>query len=381
MGELAIKRSFGVKAVRGRLKGGVAAGILIAFAFLVPGGASGQSLQHVQADEAPLVLKSRGSFMVGGERVEQSAEQLGSPYAAAQKPGHVTINQMFVEFMVPDRSVAQPVIMIHGGTLTGKTYDTTPDGRTGWYEYFVRRGRPTYVADQVGRGRSGFNLALYNEVRAGKRPASDLPNAFRLSDETDWTNFRIGPSVGAQFPGQQFPVEAMGELSKQSVPDMIGTLHSPDLTPKALASLAGDLGGAVIVSHSQSGPWPLEASLLAPSAVRAAVLVEPGRCPATYTDAQVQVFAGRPILMIFGDNLDANTGLPTTWRGRFDACQALIGRINAAGGKARMLYLPDAGMIGNTHMIMQDRNSHKVADKILQWLDSSLGKAKPAKKR
>ena len=45
--------------------------------------------------------------------------------------------------------------MLHGATLTGKSWETTPDGRMGWDEYFVRKGHPVYVPDQVGRGRSG----------------------------------------------------------------------------------------------------------------------------------------------------------------------------------------------------------------------------------
>lgn len=39
--------------------------------------------------------------------------------------------------------------MIHGMTLTGKTRETTPDGRMGWDEYFVRKGHPVYVVIPV----------------------------------------------------------------------------------------------------------------------------------------------------------------------------------------------------------------------------------------
>jgi hypothetical protein len=56
---------------------------------------------------------------------------------------------MYARFMVPqggDRNV--PVVMVHGATVTGKSWETTPDGRMGWDEYFVRRGDPVYVPDQ-----------------------------------------------------------------------------------------------------------------------------------------------------------------------------------------------------------------------------------------
>ena len=52
--------------------------------------------------------------------------------------------------------------------------------------------------------------------------------------------------------------------------------------------------------------------------------------------------------------------------GSFESCQALIGRVKAAGGDAQMLAPPDRGIRGNSHMIMQDRNHLQIADLILQ---------------
>ena len=98
--------------------------------------------------------------------------------------GHITVNQMYVRYMVPQGGDGNvPVVMVHGATLTGKSWETTPDGRMGWDEYFVRRGHPVYVPDQVGRGRSGFNQAVFNNVRAGSAPAASLPRWLRFSDE------------------------------------------------------------------------------------------------------------------------------------------------------------------------------------------------------
>ena len=66
----------------------------------------------------------------------------------------VTVNQMYVDYMLPpDGRRKTPVVMVHGAGLSGSCYDTTPDGRMGWYEYFVRNAHPVYVVDQIGRGR------------------------------------------------------------------------------------------------------------------------------------------------------------------------------------------------------------------------------------
>jgi pimeloyl-ACP methyl ester carboxylesterase len=336
-------------------------------------GLEAQALKDLQTPKTPLVLKAQGSFYVGGEKADQTQAELGG----LGPGGHITVNQMYVRYMVPQGGDGNvPVVMVHGATLTGKSWETTPDGRMGWDEYFVRKGHPVYVPDQVGRGRSGFNQAVFNDVRAGTTPAGSLPAWLRFSDEVVWPNFRFGSKPGAPFPDSQFPVNAVDELAKQAVPDMNSGMPQPNPTFKALSDLATQLKGAVLMGHSQSGSFPLAAALLNPSAARGLVLVEPGTCPATYTDEQIKTLAAIPILVVFGDHRDTPTGLPTlpTWQGRFEACQAMIGRIKSAGGQAEMLAPPDRGIRGNSHMIMQDKNNLEIADLILQWIGAHVRK-------
>ena len=342
-------------------------------------GAEAQALKDVQTPNTPLVLKAQGSFFVGGEKADQTEVELGNLGPA----GRIAVNQMYVRFMVPQDGAGNvPVIMVHGAALTGKSWETTPDGRMGWDEYFVRKRHPVYVPDQVGRGRSGFNQAVFNNVRAGKAAVTDQPALFRFSDEVVWPNFRFGATPGAPFPDSQFPVSAVDELAKQGVPDVSRLLPTPFPTFKALSDLATQLNGAVVMGHSQSGPFPLETALLNPAATKALVLVEPGRCPDTYTDEQVKVLATIPILVVFGDHRDIPTGISMrpSWQLSFEGCQALIGRVKAAGGDAQMLNPSDRGIRGNSHMIMQDKNNLQIADLILQWLDGKV-KTSPRARR
>ncbi len=329
--------------------------------------ATAQPLANVQVPETPLILKAQGSFFVGGERVEQTSVELGG----LAPEGHITVHQMYVRYMVPQGGDGNvPVVMVHGATLTGKSWETTPDGRMGWDEYFVRRGHPVYVPDQVGRGRSGFNQAVFNNARAGSAPAASQAPWLRFSDESVWPNFRFGLKAGEPYPDTQFPVAAVSELAKQAVPDMSFGMPQPNPTLQALSDLATQLQGAVLMGHSQSGRFPLDAALLNPAAARGLVLVEPGACPATYSAEQIAILAKVPILVVFGDYRDTPTGIPTlpSWQDRFVACQALIARVTGAGGQAEMLAPPDRGIRGNSHMIMQDRNSLQIADFIVQWI-------------
>ena len=124
--------------------------------------------------------------------------------------GDVTVNQMYVQYQVPPNGNRHlPVVMVHGCCLSSKTWETTPDGRMGWDEYFVRRDRPVYLADQVSRARSGFDSSMISAVKAGTQPPSALPNIIYASQQIAWTVFRFGPGVRQ-------------DVSRRTVPDRSG---------------------------------------------------------------------------------------------------------------------------------------------------------------
>src|SRR5580765_2746273 len=103
------------------------------------------------AEDKPLTLASQGSYFIGGEVKKVPARGGG-----AQED--ITVNQMYVQYQIPQKGNQHvPVVMVHGCCLSSKTWETTPDGRMGWNEYFVRKDRPVYLADQASRARSGFD--------------------------------------------------------------------------------------------------------------------------------------------------------------------------------------------------------------------------------
>lgn len=324
----------------------------------------GQSLKDLKTEQKPLILKSQGSFYVGGEKSKQTFEQLGS----FGPDGNITVNQMYVHYMIPLKTKGLPVVMIHGMTLTGKTWETTPDGRIGWEEYFVRNSYPVYLPDQVGRGRSGFNQSIFNDAKAGKVEVQNLPSIWRFSDEASIPNFRIGTTEGKPNPDGKFPFDALGELSKQAVPDVSMGLPNPNPTYKALADLSATLGKTILMSHSQSGAYPIEAAYIKPDAVAAMILVEPGRCPNGLKSDQLSILSKIPTLIVFGDYLTQPTGVPHSWQTAYNGCIKYIEEVNAVGGKAEMFYLPEKGLKGNSHMLMHDTNNLQVADMLIKWL-------------
>src|SRR5258708_35234335 len=118
----------------------------------------------------PLVIEQQGSFFVGGRNVKSETLSTLPAYAPA---GTITVDQMYVHYQIPVAAKRLPVTLIHGCCLTGKTWETTPDGRMGWDEFFVRAGFPTYVIDQVSRVRSPIDPAPFNSVKLGKGPVAD----------------------------------------------------------------------------------------------------------------------------------------------------------------------------------------------------------------
>jgi pimeloyl-ACP methyl ester carboxylesterase len=327
-----------------------------------------QEYSDVQVQKKALNLKAVGSFYIDGETVFQTATEVG-----LAGEGHLNVNQMYVGFMVPSDDNKVPVVMVHGATLSGKTYETTPDGRMGWEEYFARNGHAVYVPDQVSRGRSGFNQAIFNDVRAGISQPSALPNIWRVAVESAWTSWRVGAAYPTPFPGSQFNVKALNQLANQGVPDLNLGLPAVNPTWNALSVLASEVnGGAVILGHSQAGRFPFEAALVNIKGIRGLIAVEPAAgsigC-AGYSDDQIKTLSRVPILVVFGDHTEG-----TVWQDRLTDCRAFAAKIQKVGGNATVLHLPEIGVRGNTHMMMQDKNSLQVADLIMRWLDKNIRK-------
>jgi hypothetical protein len=316
----------------------------------------------------PLVIASQGSFFIGGE-----SKALTPPPGPANAfgAGDITVNQMYVQFQIPpnaDRHV--PVVMVHGCCLSSKTWETTPDGRMGWNEYFVRKDRAVYLADQSSRGRSGFDGSLINAVRAGTVPPAQLPNILMASHQTAWTVFRFGPAFGKPFSDGQFPIESVDELYKQMIPDLNSTLPNPNPTWKNMAALGVKLKGAVLVGHSESGFFPEQAALVDATGIKGMISIE---MPCADMNAsQIETLSKIPTLIMFGDHLGDVQGGPANWKQSYEGCQKFVDKMKQAGGDAEMMYLPMMGIKGNSHMLMQDRNSLELADLLLNWIDKHV---------
>jgi len=247
---------------------------------LMPNVCSAQEISDIKPSAA-LSLAGEGSFFIDG-----TTHQIDSPYISpstfAIDSGKSMINQMYVQFQKPSaKNGLPPIVFVHGCCLTSKSWDTTPDGRMGWYEYFTRKGFDTYLGEQVGRGRSGFDALQYQKVLVGAAPPTTNPAILIATDKFAWAVFRFGDfTTLTPFPDEKFPMQTVGVGSpstltfyNQVIPDLNSTLSlaapgcadgnctpsNPNTafnTPVAMAQLANGLGGAILVGHSQSSGYP-----------------------------------------------------------------------------------------------------------------------------
>ena len=149
-------------------------------------GASGWSNPLVkQYVQGKLDVCDQGAFFVGGVPKV-------TPYASSAttigQPQQITIGQAYVQFEIPKKHRQWPLIMVHGSTHTGAALDATPDGHEGWLAYAVQNNLATFVMDQPGRGRSGFDQSVLHEARITGN-LSLIPTIGRISDDGSWTSW------------------------------------------------------------------------------------------------------------------------------------------------------------------------------------------------
>ncbi len=184
-----------------------------------------------------------------------------------------------------------------------------------------------------------------------------------------WVRGRFGPAEGIKFDDTQFPTEAADDFAKQGVPDIQPTPASDEANYSALAELARETHRTILIGHSQAGRFPFEVALRSPFGISGLVSIEPAGCNSGgYSTDQIRRLAKYPILIVFGDYLDAAQRYGVSWQSYFHDCETFVSRIDAANGRARLLHTPDLGIRGNSHMLMQDKNNLQIADLVIDWI-------------
>jgi len=324
--------------------------------------------------EELLIIKEQGSFAVGGSVITNP----GNFDPIKRTPDGQTFHgdHAYVFYQIPEDARKLPLVMWHGFGQFSKTWETTPDGREGYQNIFLRRGFGVYLINQPRRGNAGRST-----VETTITPAPD---------EQFWFNvFRIGvwPDY---FPDVQFSKdpEALNQYFRQITPDT-GPIDI-NVNTEAVSALFDRIGPAILVTHSHSGGMGWLTAVKNQN-VKAIVSYEPGSGfvfpegevpPAVESSAgplqavgipkeEFETLTKIPIIMYYGDNIptdpDPNPGTDG-WRVRLEMAKLWRDAVNRYGGDVTVVHLPEIGIKGNTHFPFSDLNNVEIADLMSEWL-------------
>ncbi len=324
----------------------------------------------------PLIIQEQGSFAAGGTVIP--AREAYSPLKPRAAGQTLRGDHAAVFYQKPVDARKYPLVFLHGAGQSARTWASTPDGREGFQNIFLRRGYSVYLVDQPRRGEAGRSTVSMN-VEA-------------TPDEQFWFGqFRMGlwPNF---FENTQFARgnEALDQFFRQMTPNT--GPYDADIVADSMAALFGAIGSGVLVTHSQGcGPGWLTA--MKSSNVRGIVAYEPGsgfifpegEAPEPIANSssfgalrageapleQFMALTRIPIVIYYGDNIPAapvSQPHQDYWRAALRMARLWADAVNRHGGNAAVIHLPEAGLIGNTHFPFSDLNNEKVAEHLAKWL-------------
>lgn len=313
---------------------------------------------QTNTDKAPLIIREQGSFLAGGTVIkgEGTYDHLDQTNLQGQT---LHGDHAYVSYQIPAVSHPYPMVFLHGAGQSGKTWETTPDGREGFGTLFLRRGFSTYIIDQPRRGRAG-NSTVSATISA------------KPQDQYWFENFRMGhwPNL---FTGSQFPNDSasLEQFFRQITPPNTGD-YDPEVIANAVSAVFDNAGDGILVTHSQGG-GPGWLTAIKNSHVKAVAAYEPGsdfvfpegevptpiKCNDSYGVLEAKSISAKdfkhltliPIIIYYGDNIPDSQSQDWAldhWRVRVDMAKMFVDCINRHGGKAQLVVLPKIGIRGKT---------------------------------
>jgi len=350
-------------------------------------------------------LSRTGIFYAGGKYVGGPGKE-------------VMAGDAYVEVWVPKQiRHPYPIVYIHGAGQTATDWMQTPDGRPGWAYYFAKQGYVQYMVDSPARGRSPYvpdhdgNLTI--------RTAANLEATFTASAKKgDFPRAHLH----TQFPGTGLMGDPIfDEFAKTQVQFLQGggPASQDELSRDAFVALLDMIKTPVIIlSHSQGGTVGWLMADARPAQVKGIVTIEPAAPPIKGVDtAKVTYSAGGGLSWgvtndpvhydppiqnpselqvaleeksdIPGDvvpcylqkeparkliNLEKIPVVYLSAEGGyhrvFDHCLAKW--LNQAGVKTEFVRLEDAGIHGNGHEMMLEKNSDEIARFMERWIEKNV---------
>ena len=331
-------------------------------------------LGEMKMEKEFLIIAKQGMFSAGGivlksEGVFNSEDQFEE--TGAGQTSHADHANVF--YQIPAEETGLPIVFLHGYGQSRMGWMTTPDGREGWSNLFLRKGHSVYLIDQPRRG------------EAGQTSVSGIISEKTL-DQRWYVNFRMGRwendkavlNKNSQFPDDEYSID---QFFRQMTPDTgmksdRGLDFNKEVVAKALAATIDEVykrtgKKSIIISHSQGGSPGWLAPVYTKN-IKAIVAIEPGGPAAENSIEYKELLAQKiPIAFYFGDyieNGDPKILSTPIWQERLEKCKNFVKNYNDEGGNSVLFELPKEGIFGNDHFIFQNLNNDIVADHVEKWI-------------
>ncbi len=321
---------------------------------------AGCSTSHAAEDSGHIVLERQGAFATGG--------------AVKGEPDKSTLScdHGYVEYQIPVDARKTALFMWHSSSAA--VWQTRWDGGEGYRSIMLKRGYPVYLWDGPRVGRANW----------GCEPNQYEPGEGR--DQGNFLSWRFGDSWLDWYDGIQFPTEDANALDQAMRARYLefDTTRNVRLQAHAGAEAADEIGPVVMLTNSAGGLRAMLAAMESDN-IKAIVAYESAGFPFPegldpdaggwegpetafgpifVSDEEFERLTRIPLQFVWGDNIDSSPG----WIATYEQCAAFVELINARGGQAEILMLPDAGLKGNTHIPFMDMNNGAVADLLSGFL-------------
>jgi pimeloyl-ACP methyl ester carboxylesterase len=330
------------------------------------------------SDSTALRLADHNYFFVGVERKSV-------PY------GTVALAQTGVQVFTPaEVRHPYPVVLVHGGL--GQAVHMMGIGRRpGWAHYFVREGYRTYVMDRPAYGRVPMHPDTYGDYFTAYGGGTNLANILRNSAAAPGTpkgTGLLGEELGLQFVANEsgFPrsmalhseqwARGAVELLDRIGPSIVLTHAYGGVLGWVAADRRPALVKAIVTVESNNAPfegdvtWGITAVPLTfdppatdPKELRTAEWTPPAGSPGPNRPHRVQAEPARQLPKL--------RGIPILWmQGENNySGPAQVQFLKQSGCDAEFMRLRDQGIdIGNTNLMVLERNNFEVFGLIRDWL-------------
>lgn len=341
-----------------------------------------------------------GCFFIGGEY--EKTEDPRIERVTGQMEAHRMCGQAYVEVYVPDKITRPyPLVFLPGNNQTMLSWMGTPDGRKGWAQYFWEQGYLVYLVDVQHRGRA------VNMVREDQKKfifsAEKCERVFAGKDNLECTQWFGKPERGD---------ESFDTFYATITPSLNDNRQMQSYMQKAGAELLDKIGPAILITHSQAGPYAWLIADARPGMVKGMVQLEP-KGPPFHDDRKRRnenaVWGLTEIPLHYEPPIKSGTELVraevkpedpfldsgylqeeparrlpnladvpimiisggASKHARYDYLTAAY--LRQAGVKeVCYVSLREQGIMGNSHMIMLEKNNLTIAEMALKWIEQAV---------